>query len=218
VYAVTPRDIGRRIACRKCNAVLIIDEQGLRYETPPAPAATEENPLDIDVGKESPRPKKSRPLQGLGTGIGHWFANLPEGPTLLFTFGALLVITFLFMPIIGKAKVDRRQGTLEEEKYKHDQEVKILRTKPGNDTKVKLLEEEWPKLKEDLDVDIKKAEIDIKRSVYLDRYGLLLGFLILAIGSIRMMAADQPPMKRIVGAVVVTAQMLFVFLSFIIRG
>ena len=54
VYAVTPKDVGRRIVCKKCGATLVIDDDGFRVETPPRPAEP------MPLREECPAPRGRR--------------------------------------------------------------------------------------------------------------------------------------------------------------
>jgi hypothetical protein len=56
VYAVAEKDIGRRIACKKCSASLIVAEDGLRYdENAAAPPPKKEDAPERDRGRNRDR-------------------------------------------------------------------------------------------------------------------------------------------------------------------
>lgn len=205
LYAVTPRDIGRRIACRKCQAILIVDESGLRYES--IPATVPANEATALPGSRSWRADARklfmRQLSDLGL--------VADGATIWFTTGTILVIWFLFMPVVAGANVESRQGIYEEEMAAHEADVKNGRSNRQSD-------ENWNRRREYLESEIRLAESAAKRSIYWDRYGLLAGFLTLAIGAVRFLGSGQSPAKRVVGAVIISAEMLLVFVKFVIRG
>ena len=209
VYAVTPKDVGRRIVCKKCGATLVIDDDGFRVETPPRPA--EPMPLREE------RPRAARPpREPLMAPL--WARVKPylDPPTAAFAAGVFLVIVSLFMPLIGKAKVERRQAAITEERLYTDDLIKQLRAgKTANEERIKKVEEDWQKRRETLELDVKYAEVGNQMSTYWDRYWLLAGFLLLGFGAIGFMRDTQPLIRRIVGAVVVTAQMLLVFATMI---
>lgn len=220
VYAVTPKDVGRRIVCRRCESALVIDDDGFRLETPPAPPpppepmpsreerAREEKPREERPRRPLPEPREPRePL---------WSKVRPylDGPTVAFTAGVFLVIVALFMPLIGKAKVERRQAFITEERLNTDDLIKQLRAaKTPNEERIKKIEEDWQKRREALELDVKYAELGNQLGTYWDRYWLLGGFLLLGFGAIGFMRDNQPLIRRIVGAVVITAEMLLVFTS-----
>lgn len=229
VYAVTPKDVGRRIVCRRCNAALVIDDDGFRLETPPAPPpppepmplreerVREERPREKEDRERDDRPREERPRRPPPEPREPlWSKVRPflDGPTVAFTAGVFLVIVALFMPLIGKAKVDRRQAYITEERLYTDDLIKQLRaSKTPNEDRIKKIEEDWQKRRETLDLDVKYAEVGNQMSVYWDRYWLLGGFLLLGFGAIGFMRDNQPLIRRIVGAVVITAEMLMVFAS-----
>jgi hypothetical protein len=212
VYAVTPKDVGRRIVCKKCGSALVIDDDGFRVD-PPAPA----EPMPVRDERDEPRvrerPRPPRPPREPLMGP-MWERVKPylDPPTVAFAAGVFLVIVALFMPLIGKAKVERRQAAITEERLYTDDLIKQLRAgKSPNEERIKKVEEDWQKRREALDLDVKYAEVGNQMSVYWDRYWLLFGFLCLGFGAIGFMRDSQPLIRRIVGAVVVTAQMLLVF-------
>ncbi len=56
VYAVAEKDIGRRIACKKCSAALIVADDGLRYdEEAAAPPARREDEPERERGRDRDR-------------------------------------------------------------------------------------------------------------------------------------------------------------------
>ena len=209
VYAVTPKDVGRRIVCKKCGAALVIDDDGFRVETPPRPPEPMPAREDRPRATRPPREPLMAPL---------WARVKPymDPPTVAFAAGVFLVLVALFMPLIGKAKVERRQAAITEERLYTDDLVKQLRAgKAANEERIKKVEEDWQKRRETLELDVKYAEVGNQMSTYWDRYWLLVGFLLLGFGAIGFMRDTQPLIRRIVGAVVVTAQMLLVFATMI---
>jgi len=197
VYAVTPKDVGRRIVCTKCGITLVIGDGGFEKESA-EPVVTEE---------PAPLPRQPRFTPEFRERL----RNMVDWPTALFGVGAFLVLSMMFMPLIGKAKVERRTGLLQEEQFDHEFEIKKLREKPGNEDKIKASEETWIKRREYLDTEIKYAEFSNARSAYSDRYCLLVGFVILMVGSLGLMRSSEGLVKRIFGAAVLGIQMLLVF-------
>lgn len=212
VYAVTPKDVGRRIVCRRCESALVIDDDGFRLETPPvptpAPPPEPMPPREERVREERPRRPPPEPREPLWPKVRPYL----DAPTVAFTAGVFLVIVTLFMPLIGKAKVERRQAFITEERLYTDDLIKQLRAaKTPNEDRIKKLEEDWQRRREVLELDVKYAEIGNQTGTYWDRYWLLAGFLLLGFGAIGFMRDTQPLIRRIVGAVVITAEMLLVF-------
>ena len=228
VYAVTPQDVGKRIVCKQCGAALIIGEEGFRIDTAVAPAVkTGRSKINFDDEEPDdgpPPPKKRRRDSQMETPkvpgrelemAKDFYRKHVDIPTILFGIGAFFILTFLFLPMIGKAKHERRMGAQAEEKLDMEQEIRKLREKPGNEEKIKKIEEEWIKRLPVLEGDVKYAEISNQRSAYFDRYGLLFGFVVLMVGSLGMVRAETHLVKRIFGAAVLGLQMLMVLSSLI---
>lgn len=224
VYAVTPQDVGKRIICKQCQTALVIAEDGFRIDlsvpaaVPPKskPATVENEGDDTDAEPNLSKKEKGKADKSKNAEIERakaFYQKYVDLPTILFGIGAFFVLTFLFMPMVGKAKLDRRQGLLAEEKHDLDREIRVLREKPGNDEKIKKLEEAWSKRSPVLEAEVKYAEISNQRSGYLDKYGMLFGFVLLMVGSLGMVRADTHLVKRIFGAAVLGLQLLLVFSS-----
>jgi ribosomal protein S27AE len=199
VYAVTPRDVGRRIVCTKCGVVLAIGETGIGKEASASAAAT---------------PSVSQPRKPwLTPEFRERLRSAVDWPTVLFGTGAVLVLCMAFMPSIGTAKVERRTGVMQEEQFDHELEIKKLREKPGNEERIKASEEAWGKRRPYLESEIRYAEFSNARSGYTERYGLVLGFGILTAGSLGLMRSGENLVKRIFGAAVLGILMALVFNS-----
>src|SRR5438552_18664756 len=61
VYAVAPKDIGRKIKCKKCNTALMVDDTGLVLDVPTAAAVVAPPPPpgdDFATGDDATVAKK----------------------------------------------------------------------------------------------------------------------------------------------------------------
>ncbi len=221
VYAVTPQDVGKRIICKQCNAALVIADDGFRLDlSVPATASKSKSKADREEDAIDP-PKKSKSSdetyaskkqagRELDMAKDFYWKHV-DVPTILFGIGAFFILTFLFFPLIGKAKHERRVGALAEEKLDMEVEIRKLREKPGNEEKIKKIEEEWAKRLPVLEADIRYADISNQRAGYFDRYGMLFGFVVLMVGCLGMVRGETHLVKRIFGAAVLGLQMLLVF-------
>ncbi len=204
-YTVTPQDVGRRIACARCGTHLAVDETGLRAE---------------EAGSAAP----PAALQGAKTAAGT--AALPgkrltdnltplrgkaDWPTVLFLAGVGLVLCFVLMPSIAAANVERRTARLGEAMLDHAAYIKKLREKGADPKQVAEAEEAWQARREELQNDVKYAEFARGRGAYWDKYGLLLGYLVLAAGAVGWTRPDQSLVRRVLGAVVLAVQLLLAF-------
>ena len=206
VYTVTPQDVGKRIICKQCNAALVIAEDGFRLDLS-VPAASKPSKVkaarDEDKGDDIDPPKNSKPNKPAGRELAmakEFYAKYVDVPTILFGIGAFFILTFLFFPMIGKAKHERRIGGLAEEKLDMEVEIRKFREKSGNEEKIKKIEEEWAKRLPVLEAEVKYAEISNQRSGYFDRYGLLFGFVALMVGNLGMVRSETHLVKRILNS------------------
>lgn len=251
VYAVTPADVGRRITCTRCNANLVIDEDGFRLADgpggstggskavpppPPPRAATEpEERRSSRRGRPEERekePAKDEPKSRrrgreekedeeedddgppkASVNPGELFKKYVDIPTVVFGLGAVIVLWFLFMPLINGASLRWYAARVEDEQLAHDDEIKRLKEKGPADS-IPKREEDWKKRKEVLDSSVVKAGITTRQAEYWDRFGLLGGFIVTALGSIGLLMSHQPLVKKVLGGVVVAAMMLMVFYQF----
>jgi predicted Zn finger-like uncharacterized protein len=235
VYAVTPKDVGRKLKCKKCQTALAVTDAGLVVDTPSAsaPVVVAAAADDFDTGGDliSAKGKKVKKFAGPpGPSLGERLAKIGGVPTVLFGIGAFLVIVYLFMPIIGQAAIQRAEAAREKLEQERDSKIKKLLPKGKKETdltgdELKKFQEDRDKIMKDYETLLQEADDDAKsertsnkRSVWFERYGMMFGFLFVMIGSLLYMMPEQPTIKRVVGAVVITAQMVLVFLSFLIRG
>lgn len=249
VYAVTPADVGRRIVCTRCNASLVIDDDGFRVTDGPdgGKPSGSKNPPPERVKEKEPRARKSRPVEDdedtvdstdpprskrrrgeddedededarpPRTGPLDLFKKYVDIPTVVFAVGVVLVLWFLFMPIVGLAKLKWYTARIEDEQLALDLEVKRLEGN-GQGEVAKKKKEDWVKRKEKLESDVQWVQINNRQGEYWDRYGMLAGFVLTALGGIGLLMTHQPTVKKIVGAVVVCAMMVLVFVNFAWKG
>jgi predicted Zn finger-like uncharacterized protein len=125
VYAVTAKDIGRKLKCKKCQSALIVADSGLEIDGPGGPPPSlpaheesfasavaddgEGDDSEEVVTKKSKKGKKDKPprqptdykaLAAQATAFSSKFGGIS---TLLFGFGVFLVIWFVFQSKIGEA-------------------------------------------------------------------------------------------------------------------
>src|SRR5580692_8446560 len=103
VYAVTARDIGRKLKCKKCSSALIVTDAGLVLDGPVAAAPqSTARPVAMDIDDEDAgegeevvivsKGKKGKSRQGRGgSGLGELLAKVGGISTMLFAFGVFLV-------------------------------------------------------------------------------------------------------------------------------
>jgi predicted Zn finger-like uncharacterized protein len=228
VYAVTPKDVGRKLRCKKCKTALAVTDAGLVVDTPSASApAVVATPVDdFDTGGEvvATRGKKARRPSGPpGPGVGEVVARIGGLPTILFGLGTFLVIWFTFMEPIGQAANRRAEAGIEKLKLERDQKIKKLLPKGKKQDELnederkkfqedsKKINDDYEKLMETAQEDAAETKISNQRSIWFDKYGQLFGFVFLAFGSIGYLRTEQPLVMKIVAAVVLGLMLLLIF-------
>lgn len=221
IYNVAGKDIGRRIKCKKCGTSLEVRESGLEIEDANPPPAVKAAPAaELDDEPEAPRRKRDRDRDRRPAGPGfnpmEIFTKIGGVPTVLFAFGAFLVIVFLFMPIIGTAAVDRAAGAVERVDLQWKaKEREMTRDKKTGEEIQKAREEFYKKRdKEALDEEVTAERVSNKRSRWFEMYGMMFGFLFLMVGSIGYMGAENSVVRRILGTVVLGVQVIIIFIIF----
>jgi predicted Zn finger-like uncharacterized protein len=240
VYAVTPKDVGRKIKCKKCSTALRVDDSGLVVDAPassPPPPATAaavvvdeaEGGDEVVVkkkGKKSADRDRDRDYEGGGGGgFGVFVQKIGGVPTILFGFGTFLVIFFTFMTPIGEAGAARAKVTGLRLKAEIESKVKKLLPKGKRPDQLtpddfKKLQDDEKKIREDYasqleraDENAATADSDNVASALWDKWGQLFGFLFLSFGCIGYLRTEQPLIMKIVAAVVLSFMLMVVFSS-----
>lgn len=230
VYAVTSRDIGRKLKCKKCSTALVVTDAGLVVDAPGAAPVVATEADDFDTGDEGGAVRKKAKRYGAGgAGMGELIEKIGGIPTLLFGFGLFLVVVFYFMPRVSDASVDRAKGRIDRlnlevtqklrKEMKDPEEVEKMTPEAQQeyfknlDKRKKELAKEYKPKRDEAEDDVEYAKIDQKRSVWWDRYGLMFGFLFLAFGCVGYIRGEQHLVVKIVGAAILVAMMLIVFSS-----
>lgn len=198
-YNVSPRDVGRRIACKTCRSALVVTKNGLE-------------PDDQGTDIEGSSGLEDRPLSRAKSSRG-FFPQI-DFSTWLFGFGAFFTILFLFFPLIDQARVASRTSDIEAGELQLSEELEI--EKDG--VRKKKLEEDWGKEKKRYERRVTWSKISLAQANWWNRNGMMVGFLLLAFGSLGFLSPKHPPMKRVVGAVILIALLVLIFMVFAIAG
>ena len=229
MYNVAAKDIGRKLKCKKCSTALMVTEAGLEIDGPQAVGSKASPAMVDDYGDDdAPVVKKKKGRFDRGPG-GNPLAAIGGIPTVLFGFGVFLVIVFTSLPIIGAAGSDRATAYVDKLKLERDAKIKALEPKKKQadwtSDETKKYGDDAQKVTEDYDKKIKEAVIDAegtkisnRRDVWMERYGLMFGFIFVAFGCLGYLRSDQPLTLRIVAAVILGAMMLIMFGTFGIHG
>lgn len=230
VYQVQPKNVGRRIKCKICGAGLYVAEDGLRLDES---AGSESEPLSELAESAALAGGPGRLIRGSRKGSQGGGFSLAEvwrfgfhAPTWLFGAGVLLILVFLFLPLIDNAvllskQADLRAGELREqrlvEQFVRNKAQK--KTTPADEEMRNKNRENWERERHDLELTINEIRVAHDKWEYWYRWGMLLGFILLAFGALGFLQPEEPTIRRIVGAIVLVAMVLLVFILFLgMRG
>lgn len=226
VYNVAPKDMGRRIKCKKCQTALVVTENGLETEqpggaAPPLPSAAPSSAFDDVLVDDGPSPRKSKLRDrgrrfGAGLDTGDLLTKIGGIPTLLFGFGVFLVVFTGFQEAIGRAKIERRVAQYNEGKMEHDKEVEAINNnkdlkEADKADKIKKENERWEKEEKTLKADQAASTYANQKSGYVDKYVLMFGFLLIAFGCLGYLRADTALLLRVVAGIILVAMVLGLF-------
>lgn len=215
LYNISSKDIGRRIACKKCRTPLTVDDAGIRLVEPSTSDVADDSVEEFEEsteGRGSRRPQ--RKSNGRRLTLPAWL-SFSVVPTLLFGFGIFLVVVFSFFPVIDQAAVTRIQGKIDEgNAIDARDELRTNQLNNGNPSADDLearnkRRSEWQKQQALLDSDKQIALAEASRALVWDKRGLLFGFIVLCFAGIGYLVTDQPPSRKILGAVL----LVLIFLS-----
>jgi predicted Zn finger-like uncharacterized protein len=217
VYAVSDKDIGRRIACKKCNAALIVTEQGLEDDGPGAVTSKREDAPERERGRgdsgrrrnrdadSGVRPRRSR-IPAAGE-ILKKIKAVADIPTWLFGVGLLISIYSFHTPMIDSANVLSRIGDAQYAEVRHAADVRDL--SQGNEGKltedhrksIEIKQKEYAKETPRLNEKINAATAAANQAQWWNIMYRIVGLILLAFGAIGYLVGEQPQTKRILGAV-----------------
>jgi hypothetical protein len=191
---------------------------------PAAPAAPEVPPevFETEPDEVAPRRRRRPGFDGSMAGFGAVFYRIADIPTWLFGAGALLVIVFLFLPLIDQAKIASRQaavsaGELREARLERALLEKKDRT-PDDEEIRRKGREHWRKEKESLQEAVEETRINDQRAPYWHRWGMLAGFLLLAGAALGYLRPEQPTIRRVVGSIVILSEVVLIFIVFVLSS
>lgn len=237
VYNVAAKDVGRRIRCKKCGTGLLVSEAGLEVDdagveampTRSAPPSAPRSAPPVEDFEDAPpvrgrrgRDEAPRPARGGGLPFDplQVFKDFGGVPTLLFGFGSFLVIVFLFQPIIGTAAISRAEGARERLDLDWSAQLRKLQKDKKSPEDIEAAREKFFKDndRDRVEDSVSYERVSNKRSRWFEMYGMMFGFLFLMAGCLGYMMPGQTGVRRILGTVVLGAQVLIIFLIFAAGG
>lgn len=158
---------------------------------------------DDDRGRDRPARKRT------GPGAGEMLSKLKKAAdvaTWLYGIGLFLTVYSFFSSRIDEAKEASRRGALIEEGIDMESYRRSINEKPDGkppteDERKKLEEKEkdWKKRQNSLNDDVKYAQAGLLRGAWWTVMFRMLGFFLLAFGSIGFLSSEQSQFKRILG-------------------
>lgn len=229
IYAVTAKDVGRKLKCKKCSMALVVTDDGLVADTPAvAVPATPADEFDTgDEGVAVSKKKARRYGEGGGPKFAEMIAKVGGIPTILFSVGVFLVLWFTFMDPISQAAIERAE--VAEAKVRLEQQAELKKLLPKGKTspaelegderknfedKAKKINEDYNKRAEEAKEDAAMSSVDVIRGKRFDKYGQMFGFIFLAFGCIGYLRTEQPLVLKIVAAVVLGVMLIVMFGKF----
>jgi hypothetical protein len=218
VYTVSPQHVGRQVTCRKCSSALIIAQDGLHLADVPEAALVEEDEAEEEM--PAPQGRKRPSAQAAWGGLASFLGPGVDIPTILFGAGAFFVILFLFLPLIDQAKVNRRQAAIDENNHREQRRLREFNDKKANKEKVdeelrNKQHEAFEKDKKTLTDDLDDAKVSQLRAPYWYRWGMMVGFWLLAAASLGYLGPNQPTIRRVTGCIVIVAEVVLIFVVFV---
>ncbi|MCE9568286.1 MAG: hypothetical protein K8U57_40315 [Planctomycetes bacterium] len=239
VYAVTAKDVGRKIKCKKCGTALRVDDSGLVEDGVEAPEPEESESEEV----AAPKNKKASRFAGANRPkVGDILQKLGGVPSALFGFGVFLTIWFFFQQSISApngASDSRAKASAMRVKLEQDQEIRKAEADPPELPEGAVdaaAMETYSKAKQEYDKNLmkKRKEIDKKfkkplneanddftltqignaRGQWWDQYGLMFGFMFLSFGCIAYVRGDGNLVLRIVAGTILTLLFLVIFGKF----
>jgi hypothetical protein len=217
LYNVAAKDVGRRLKCKKCSEALTVTEAGLVRDDDEVPRGGPERQSPDDADDYDPAPRRGRRRADP-------FAAVGGIPGLLFAVGILFVLFFTSLQVLATASNQRaaeyeRKLALEEEvrvrkllpKGKKDRSELDADAQKKYDEDKKKIEDEYAVPKKEAEEDKRATEIGNKRSRLYEGYGAMLGFMMVALGCLGFLRAQEAMLLRIVAGIILTGMVLGLF-------
>jgi len=229
IYAVAEKDVGRRIACKKCNASLIVTEQGLEHDGPEAASSKKQETLERDRDRsrdDSGRRRRNRdddaddrPRKPKGPGFGgvmKKIKSVADIPTWLYGIGLLVTIYSFHTPLLDSATVYSRVGEAQSAEIDNVADAREVNQrndgKPSEDDRKSLekRQKEYTKETPRLNEKINSAQAAANKAKWWNVMYRIIGLIVLAFGAIGYLVGEQPQTKRILGAVTIAIILIHV--------
>jgi hypothetical protein len=221
-FQLTEDDVGSTRTCSKCRATVRLTPSGLVVER----AGAVPGVVQASSPPASPSAVSDAPLETFAMTSSSSDSPMNRLTIILFGFGSVIVILFLFLPLIDHLQIARRQAEISggERRINREERARSQGGAEGKDgkgadpEKQRKDREAWETRKQELEktIDELRTATATKQLVY--TWGMLVGFVLLAIASIGFLRAPQIRSRHIVGGIVITAEILLIFVVYLARS
>lgn len=229
MYNLTAQHVGRSFVCKKCGATLHVTDGGLELAGGAPSGAMGVEPFPSSSEEPTPMRRPTRTGGGAGAYFGEfWNRVRSDASTWLFGIGAFFTIVCLFFPLLDRGKIldreaalaasERHEKRLNEDlarRIREKGESEFAKEKESREKAYKHWQEiEKPKLQDRVDA----ARDSAKTWKYWYDWGMMWGFLFLALAALGYLTPQQPTIRRVVGSIILCAMMLLIFIRFVIES
>ena len=228
-YHLDENEEGKTFRCDQCGLMLLFDKGTLTLHDGAARNA-DSRPIAMSVANQEKAPMltSSAEEKSVASVVLNWFF------TFLFAFGSFLVVLFFFLPVIdreGAARVrdriaigDSNQARLDNRLFKRQNKGVGLDPidVPAQPDDAALRRRkndraEWEKTRDRLEEEAEEAHNNAMARVYFYTWGIMFGFLILAMASVGFLSFGPTNPRRIFGGIIITAEILLIFAAYFVR-
>lgn len=214
-YDITPEKLSRGPKCKRCGTPLVGEELSSLPTMTAAPAGPglgeRMAPTIQAIGEHAQR---LAPIMKERFSL---IRRMADNATWAVAFGLLLIVCATVFPQLDRANVASREAYIVvgdvRQKRLEDEHAKKDRT-PEEEEKRKASKERWAKEKSYLEADLESAELSRRTWPYWYRWAMLFGLTLLGAGGLAYIRDTEPPVRRILGAIILAT----IILSFIGSG
>lgn len=211
-YEISADKLGRTAQCKKCGLPFQARVESATDEaTAGGPAGPGMGPAFQAIGEQAMR---------LAPVVKERFTliqRMADNATWALAIGLFLVVCATLFPQLDRAKVARREAYVvvgDVRQKRLDEEFANKEKTPEEESRRKQAKERWAAEKSDLEASLESAELSRRSWPYWYRWMMLIGLVLAGAGAIAYIRPEEPPVRRILGAIVLAT----IILSFIGGG
>lgn len=209
-YDVSLEKLNRKLDCKRCGTALQSHEE--LSSGAAAPAGPTVGPALQALGEQAMR---------LAPVVRERFTliqAMADNATWAFAIGLFMIVCATLFPQLDRATVASREAAIvvgDVAEKRLDEELAAKKDKTPQDDERRTKEKErWATRKRSLEASLESAEYSRRTWPYWYRWGMLIGLTLLGGGAIAYIRPTEPPVRRILGAIVLGT----IILSFIGGG